>query len=469
MKKITLIFVLIASNLSYGQQLGAYFGFSIFHIPNETSFVETYVSILGETIKYKENNNTKQGKVKIEYNIYQGEKQVFKDSYYLLSPEIKQEEEKTNFIDQQRIALPNGEYKLHVSISDANNNISPYEYKTDLNINFSSQKINFSDVQFIEKYSKNKQKNILNKSGYNLVPFVSDFLNESFQELIFYNEIYFTDIQLGKEQDLLIKYFIESYEDKIILSSSNRFKRIKSSSVIPILDKISIKNLYTGNYNLVIEVRDTKNNLLAEKRKFFYRINNINFSNQDISDIDGTFVDLFSREELTSFVDYLYPIANSTESRIINNQIKNQDKINMQRFLYNFWLKRNPSNPNYAFRKYIENVQYVNEEFSFGNIPGYKTDRGRVYLQYGAPNSRVKENFQKNTKPFEVWHYYKIGNESNRRFVFSSKYTGMNDMKLVLSNVKGENSDNEWLMKFGENYNKNIDLQSPMDYFLNPQ
>ena len=42
-------------------------------------------------------------------------------------------------------------------------------------------------------------------------------------------------------------------------------------------------------------------------------------------------------------------------------------------------------------------------------------------------------------------------------------------MKIVLSNVKGETSDNEWLMRFGENYDKEIDFQSPMDYFLNPQ
>ena len=141
----------------------------------------------------------------------------------------------------------------------------------------------------------------------------------------------------------------------------------------------------------------------------------------------------------------------------------------MQRFLYNFWLKRNTNDPNFSFNEYLKHVKYVNEEFSFGNIAGYKTDRGRVYLKYGAPNSRIKENFQKNTKPFEVWHYYKIGNESNRKFVFSSKSTSMDDMKLVLSNVKGETSDNEWLMRFGENYDKEIDLQSPMDYFLNPQ
>ena len=469
MKKISLLFLLITSNLVYGQQLGAYFGFSVFHVPEETSFLETYISVIGETVSYQKINDKIQGKIQIEYIISENNKNIFTDSYYLLSPEINEQDLKVNFIDQQRIALKNGIYKLQVVVSDANDSISPYKYETEFVVDFATQNINFSDIQFIESYNKSNDKNILNKSGYNLIPFVSDFFNENFKEIIFYNEIYFTNIKLGHNKDLLLKYFIESYENQTLFISSSRLKRTKSNKVIAILDKINIKNLPTGNYNLIIEVRDTENNLLAKKNKFFYRINDIEFYHQDISDIDGTFVDLFSTEELITYMDYLYPIANIRETQIIDNELQNNNKINMQRFLYNFWLKRNTNDPNFSFNEYLKNVKYVNEEFAFGNIAGYKTDRGRVYLKYGAPNSRIKENFQKNTKPFEVWHYYKIGNESNRKFVFSSKSTSMNDMKLVLSNVKGETSDNEWLMRFGENYDKEIDLQSPMDYFLNPQ
>ena len=108
-------------------------------------------------------------------------------------------------------------------------------------INYSNENINFSDIQLIEKYEKSNEKNILNKSGYNLTPFVSDFLNANFDQLIFYNEIYFTDQKIGLNKNLLLQYFIESYEDNKIISSSSRFKRIKSQKVIPILDKINIK------------------------------------------------------------------------------------------------------------------------------------------------------------------------------------------------------------------------------------
>ena len=43
-------------------------------------------------------------------------------------------------------------------------------------------------------------------------------------------------------------------------------------------------------------------------------------------------------------------------------------------------------------------------------------------------------------------------------------------MSLVLSNVEGELTDTEWLMRFGESLNQpNFDPQSPIDYFINPQ
>ena len=61
MKKISLLFLLITSNLIYGQQLGAYFGFSVFHVPEETSFLETYISVIGETVSYQKINDKIQG------------------------------------------------------------------------------------------------------------------------------------------------------------------------------------------------------------------------------------------------------------------------------------------------------------------------------------------------------------------------------------------------------------------------
>ncbi len=89
-------------------------------------------------------------------------------------------------------------------------------------------------------------------------------------------------------------------------------------------------------------------------------------------------------------------------------------------FIENFWLRRNP-NPDSPENEYREEhyarIAYANERFAAG-MPGWKTDRGHIYIAYGKPDSidshpsggnyeRPMEEGGGNTStfPFEVWHY----------------------------------------------------------------
>jgi GWxTD domain-containing protein len=89
-------------------------------------------------------------------------------------------------------------------------------------------------------------------------------------------------------------------------------------------------------------------------------------------------------------------------------------------FIENFWLRRNP-NPDSPENEYREEhyarIAYANEHFAAGK-PGWKTDRGHIYIAYGKPDSidshpsggqydRPMEEGGGSTStfPFEVWHY----------------------------------------------------------------
>ena len=57
-------------------------------------------------------------------------------------------------------------------------------------------------------------------------------------------------------------------------------------------------------------------------------------------------------------------------------------------FIEQFWLRRDPDpdTPENEYKEqYWERVQYANEKFSSG-IPGWKTDRGRIYIKFGKPD-----------------------------------------------------------------------------------
>ena len=89
-------------------------------------------------------------------------------------------------------------------------------------------------------------------------------------------------------------------------------------------------------------------------------------------------------------------------------------------FIENFWLRRNPDpdSPDNEFRdEHYRRIAYANEHFAAGK-PGWKTDRGRIYITWGPADSidshpsggmyeRPMEEGggETSTFPFEVWHY----------------------------------------------------------------
>ena len=89
-------------------------------------------------------------------------------------------------------------------------------------------------------------------------------------------------------------------------------------------------------------------------------------------------------------------------------------------FIENFWLRRNP-NPDSPDNEYREEhyarIAYANEHFAAGK-PGWRTDRGHIYIAYGKPDSIDSHpsggNYERpmeegggstSTFPFETWHY----------------------------------------------------------------
>ena len=104
-------------------------------------------------------------------------------------------------------------------------------------------------------------------------------------------------------------------------------------------------------------------------------------------------------------------------------------------FIEQFWRRRNPdpdSPENAAREEHYRRIAYANEHFAAGK-PGWKTDRGRIYIEWGAPDSidshpsggLYDRPFDEGggtttTFPFEVWHYrylQGIGENVNIEFV----------------------------------------------------
>lgn len=91
-----------------------------------------------------------------------------------------------------------------------------------------------------------------------------------------------------------------------------------------------------------------------------------------------------------------------------------------EQFIEEFWRRRNPdpdSPENTAREEHYRRIAYANEHFSSG-IPGWKTDRGHIYILWGAPDEidshpsggtwdRPAEQGggTTTTYPWELWRY----------------------------------------------------------------
>ena len=110
-------------------------------------------------------------------------------------------------------------------------------------------------------------------------------------------------------------------------------------------------------------------------------------------------------------------IISDEERKAFKNLSNDEER---EAFIEQFWLRRNPNpdSPENEFREeHYRRIAYANEHFAAGK-PGWKTDRGHIYIAFGKPDSIESHpsggSYQRpmdegggetSTFPFETWHY----------------------------------------------------------------
>ncbi len=472
--------LLSLANLTAGN-LKAYFTYCTFNTPDNGPFIETYLTVVGGSAVYKKTaENTFQSKIEVTLIFKQGEEVIKFKKYNLSSPEIKDSlSERANFMDQQRISLPNGKYEFEVSIKDLSSEKEPFKSTQILNIDYPSDQIRISDIELIESLKKTSKKSVLSKNGYDILPYTSDFYPEDFEKIAFYAEIYNANKVLGKDESFLIAYHIETFENNKMIGSYRSFARETAKPVNILLKSFAIENLPSGNYNLVVEARNKENELLTTKKIFFQRSNPKSTPLLVSDEYLNTFVDNLSKKELSESIKSIEPISNTVEINYAENQLKGEDEAMMKQYLYNFWLTRNELDPETEWKEYQKLVETTNKLFNTGIKKGYITDRGRVFLKYGKPNTRTEVKSEPSSYPYEIWHYHKVKGFSNKRFVFYSRDLVTNDYPLLHSDMPGHIYNAQWKVQLHKRTNQPRDMDQESndghyggrsdDYFNNPR
>lgn len=481
MKRIFLLAVAMTmlhlATAAEGKSLTALFSYATFYQQGTGSYIETYISFDAWNLNFVPAAGSYQAAVEVVITASIDDSIVMAKKYDVASPRIAQPDaDRFNFLSVQRFALPNGIYNLHIQMRDKNSNHEPTVVDQVVPLYYDAKRTAMSSVQIMSNVTPTTTPNILSRSGYDMEPYINDFFPEQISTLNYYCEIYNINRETRDPQVYAVSY-IEVLETGKVLEFTHTAQRLQRDTIIPVFGSIDIAQLASGNYNLVVEIRNHDNDIMLYKRVPFFRSNPNLEKLIDNTPASATFASSLNDEaELNNYIEALAPIANEAERRDIYEIIKRPGIEEKQLFLYKFWTRREPLNADGAWLEYKKRVDYVNKNFSWPKTKGIQTDRGRVYLQYGAPDFvRDEKNFVSMNKfgsgvtvnvsseaqglnsdngitkngqifylPYQLWRYNKLpGDDGNRCFLFWDEFRS-GFYKLLHSNAKGEVRDAYW-------------------------
>ena len=458
------------------KHLTAVFSYATFYETGTGSYVETYLSFDAWNLNFVKTGNGYQANIEIVITASIGDSIVMAKKYDLASPAIKSmEANRFNFLDVQRFALANGIYNLQIQLRDKNSSDAATVVEQQVPLYYDAKRPALSSLQMMSNVTPTVTPNILSRSGYDMEPYVNDFLPQQVDKINYYCELYNINREIKDPYVYAVSY-IEVLETGKVLEYTQTAQRLVRDTIIPIFGTIDISTLPSGNYNLVVEIRNHDNDKILYKRVPFFRSNPTTDNDINSTPASMTFASTLTDEsQLNTYIEALAPIANEAERRDIYDIINRPGLEEKQLFLYKFWVRREPLNAEGAWREYKIRIDYVEKNFSWPKTRGIHTDRGRVYLQYGAPDYvRDEKNFVsfKNMGggvtiirsdeavgledhpvsrqgqifylPYQLWRYNNLpGDDANRCFIFWDEFRS-GFYKLLHSNAKGEVRDNFW-------------------------
>lgn len=359
-----------------------------------------------------------------------------------------------DFMDIKRYALPDGPYDLSVEMRDLNRPEDTLTRNLSLVLDLNRETLLQSDIQLLAAVYRDTTDAPFCKNGLFMEPLAFHKYDKKAFQLAFYHEIYHADIALA--DDYLVSYRIDTNDPSEPRTVMIAHKRRKSLPVDPLVILMDISTLPTGNYRLVVELRNRMQELVGRKEATFLRENPyFQPTAEDLAKapLDDEFVAALSVEELRLGLRALSPRLAGKEQEKLNLLIKSDSVEAQRRYLFTYWATQAPNTPELAWSQYMKVVQSVDLTFVSGFRRGFETDRGHIYLKYGPPDDIETREQEPSAPPYEIWSYYHFPTtrQNNVKFIFYNPSLAPGDYMLLHSDAIGERQNPQWIRDLYKN------------------
>jgi GWxTD domain-containing protein len=163
--------------------------------------------------------------------------------------------------------------------------------------------------------------------------------------------------------------------------------------------------------------------------------------------IDEAYFGTLSEQELDDAAEVLEVIAKPSELAVYQASGDRALTVSAKRqFLTQFWAERDldkATPANETRMAFYEAIEYANANYGEAGRnarPGWKTDRGRVFVKYGRPDDRTAFPAANRAPNFEIWRY----TQGRVRFYIFADPNNFGNYRLVKTNDLQENSASNW-------------------------
>lgn len=412
-----------------------------FQYSESESYVEVYFAFYPRLIVFEQSGESYRGAVLVHTtlrNSVTGKLVIDQSSVFpvALSDTAEGMLHRT-FVAHAGYAVPHGTYELTAVAVDTMMPTRRDSLNVSLELKPYGTSMGASDIELCSsvKNSTNSS-DMFYKNALEVVPNPTQVFGVTSHPVLFYY-LEFYNVMVG--EPLKLHAQLLDMSGKVIRESSkNKTFNLKSTVEAGM---INVSAIESGKYILRLAVREENGKEVVRTERVVFLHNPHIAPSAPASDLNAAELAGLTEDEIDMEFQQAQYVATGSDiasySRLDSLDAK-------RRFLAHFWTEVGKGRAGkivISRRDYLRRVKIADGRFRAFTRPGWKTDRGRIFILYSEPDEIERVPSSDYGKPNETWQYYQI--ENGVQFVFIDR-TGFGDYVLVHSTKRGELRDDNW-------------------------